>query len=261
MVFLAVTLGFFAENLRESHTERDEERQYAKSFDEDLARDEKALPELLVSLQRHIATAAELQQSLPAATTTSDATKIYVDLRYLIRQLGIHLYVSDRTLAQVRNSGGMRLLRNQQVTDAILDYYRDVDLIASLQEVSLQEERSLRGSFAPLLDGRQWDEVIDSGTDNIITPKVTLHLRSTDPEAINNCLLWISDLKGHPQRFQRRSSRSAEEGHQPAAIDHAELPNQIKGKLPDKRFTAGLAIRDSGKALPRDRASGCIVTA
>jgi hypothetical protein len=202
MVFLAVTLGFFAENLRESHTERDEEGQYAQSFTEDLAKDEKALNALLGSLQRHVSTAAELQQLLPAATTTSDATKIYVDFRYLIRQLGIHLFVSERTLTQVRNSGGMRLLRNREVTDAILDYYRDVDLIASLQEVSLRQEENLRGAFTPLLDGRQWDEVIAPGTDDITTPKAALHLRSIDPEAINNCLLWISDLKGIHNGFK-----------------------------------------------------------
>jgi hypothetical protein len=65
-------------------------------FAHDLASDEKALPGLIVSLQRHVATPAELQQLLSAATTTSDATKIHVDFRYLIRQLGIHLFVSDR---------------------------------------------------------------------------------------------------------------------------------------------------------------------
>jgi hypothetical protein len=202
MVFLAVTLGFFAENLRESHTERDEERQYARSFYEDLANDEQALPTLLKSIERHVQTAAELQDLLPGANTTNDATKIYVDFRYVIRQLGIHLFIKDRTLVQVRNAGGMRLLRNKQVTDAILDYYRNVDLIASLQEVSLLQEKNLRSSFAPLLNGREWDAVIAPGTDDIITPKATLHLRSADQAAINDSLLWLSDLKGIHNGFK-----------------------------------------------------------
>ncbi len=77
MVFLAVTLGFFAENLRENHTERDEERQYAQSFCDDLASDQEELPELLESINRHAGTATDLQQLLPVGKTANDATGIY----------------------------------------------------------------------------------------------------------------------------------------------------------------------------------------
>ena len=39
MLFAAVTLGFFAENMREHYVEREREHQYMQSFYEDLKRD------------------------------------------------------------------------------------------------------------------------------------------------------------------------------------------------------------------------------
>jgi len=38
MIFLAVTMGFFAENIREYHSERRQEREYVQSMINDLKR-------------------------------------------------------------------------------------------------------------------------------------------------------------------------------------------------------------------------------
>ena len=87
-------------------------------------------------------------------------TEMEIKSRRVRQTLSDQLELGQRPVViseTMRNSGGMRLLRDRQVTDAILDYYRDVDFIASLQE------GNLRGAFTPLLDGRQWDEVIDPG--------------------------------------------------------------------------------------------------
>ena len=111
MIFLAVTLSFFAENTRERFVERSQEKEYVRSLYDDLSHDEHNLPELLDSIRGKIREAADLQESLPKATTSSDATQIYVDFRHIIRQLGVRVFVSDRTIAQLRNSGGMRLIR------------------------------------------------------------------------------------------------------------------------------------------------------
>ena len=111
MIFLAVTLSFFAENIRERFVERSQEKEYVRSLYDDLSHDERNLPELLDSIRGKIREAADLQESLPKATTSSDATQIYVDFRHIIRQLGVRVFVSDRTIAQLRNSGGMRLIR------------------------------------------------------------------------------------------------------------------------------------------------------
>jgi len=50
MIFLAVTLGFFAESLREHIVDKARERQYIKSFYTDLQSDQRDLPELINAL-------------------------------------------------------------------------------------------------------------------------------------------------------------------------------------------------------------------
>ena len=65
MIFLAVTLGFFAENIRERFVERAQEKEYIRSLYDDLGHDENALPVLLQRIQGNIREAGALQQSLP----------------------------------------------------------------------------------------------------------------------------------------------------------------------------------------------------
>jgi hypothetical protein len=196
MIFLAVSMGFIAENIREYTIEKEHEKQYMKSFYEDMGHDEAALDNMLEMVQQEINASFSLEKLLKKADTKSPANEIYVDFRTIRRQLGIHIFATDRTILQLTNSGGMRLLHNKQITDSLLDYYRDIELIAALQNFSLGQKDKLRDTFSPLIDSEDWDKVIAEGTDEIINPKETLHLRSTNSEVINSCLLFVSDIKG-----------------------------------------------------------------
>ena len=207
MMFLAVTLGFFAENIRQDFEERAHERQYMRSLCDDLALDEQNLPHLLTWMQTDAREAEFLQENLPKADPTTDATEIYLDLRYIIRQLPVHTFVTERTLTQLRNAGGMRLIRNQAVVNAILDYYHDVDVMDFLQGFSANLKLKLSESFVTLLRGDDWDKVIKPGTDHIVRPKEVLHLRRTDPDTINQCLLHLSAIKGIHHGFEEEVSQ------------------------------------------------------
>jgi len=87
MIFLAVTLGFFAEQIREGFVQRSEEKEYIQSFYEDLSSDERTLPALLNWVQRDIDVSDSLQQLLKKADLKTRANETYVDFRFLIRQL------------------------------------------------------------------------------------------------------------------------------------------------------------------------------
>src|ERR1017187_6991410 len=95
MIFLAVTMGFFAEQIRESFVQRSEEKEYIQSFYEDLSSDERNLPTLLKWVQNDIDISDSLKQFLNKADLNTRANEAYVDLRYLIRQLGIKIFVSE----------------------------------------------------------------------------------------------------------------------------------------------------------------------
>jgi hypothetical protein len=202
MIFLAVTMGFFAEQIRESFVQRGEEKEYIQSFYEDLSSDERNLPTLLKWVQKDIDISDSLKQLLNKADLNTRANEAYVDLRYLIRQLGIKIFVSERTISQLKNAGQMRLIQNKMVTDSILDYYKNVETISSLQEASLAQKAKLRTLYAPLLKSDDWDKVIAKNSDHVINPKDDLHFRSVNPDTINECLLEISDIKGIHNGFK-----------------------------------------------------------
>lgn len=195
MLFLAVFCGFLAEYQLEHKIEKDREKTFIKSFYEDLTDDERRLKQLATTADVQLRAADTLQMMLPHADTKTNATSIYVHFRRLFRQLGINLYLNDRTIVQLRNSGGMRLIQNKQVSDSIVAYYNAAQQIQFLYDLMLGFRKSLKEAALPLLDAAYYHRVIDS-TDRIIYPADALFLRTADRNAINNCLLYISDIKG-----------------------------------------------------------------
>lgn len=195
MIFLAVTMGFFAENIREHFADNSHEREYIHSFYKDLSTDQVQLSVLIRKINtQQLKGADSLVMLFKNADTFSPANSIYYFLRGMIRQQGIKAFVSDRTISQVVNSGAMRLI-DKQISDSLIDYYKSVYYIAYLQESLFKMKDNLAQNMRPLLKGDDYSKVIDSN-DAIIYPKEDLHLLSIDRVAINNCSMSLSEIKG-----------------------------------------------------------------
>ncbi|MDP9229132.1 MAG: hypothetical protein M3O67_00500 [Bacteroidota bacterium] len=195
MLFLAVFCGFLAENLREHSVELKREKQYVKSFYEDLTADENDMQRIINNLDRQARIADSLTFLMNNISTAQPANLIYMYLRNITRSSNGLLYVNDRTIVQLRNAGGMRLIRNKAVSDSMVAYYKEVDYLRFLFDESLTIKRSLRENCQPLLNAADFAKVIDS-TNNIMNPRDILHLRSADQNIINNCLLEINNIRG-----------------------------------------------------------------
>jgi hypothetical protein len=126
MLFLAVFLGFLAEYYLEHKIEHNREKQFMISMVEDLAID-----------------TAELQRSIyniDEARRYSDSVIIFLNSfkpssvvpasfnnQMIIAQQRLRLTITDRTSTQLKNSGGMRLIRNKKVADSIVRYWRQIE--------------------------------------------------------------------------------------------------------------------------------------
>lgn len=120
MLFLAVFCGFLAENKREHMIEHQREKVYIKSFIQDLEQDTSQLAFILKSLDQKIL----LKDSLLAALSAPDVYDNSARAHYFFeasRHFPDFIY-TDRTIQQLKNSGGMRLIRNRSVADSIVDY-------------------------------------------------------------------------------------------------------------------------------------------
>ncbi len=120
MIFLAVTMGFFAESLREHISENKKEREFITGFIADLKADTAKLSAVLKYYDHTIPMADsarknfyQLQKpgSLHAVSLLQRSLAGYLDFIY-----------TDATLQQIKSSGGMMLIKNKAAVDSILDY-------------------------------------------------------------------------------------------------------------------------------------------
>jgi hypothetical protein len=120
MLFLAVFLGFLAENLRERIVEHKIEKEYILSLVEDLKSDTLQSNEMLIFLDSRIAGVDSLITALSSPGIIGNSNNAY---RLWSKNIGFPDFISnDRTIQQLKNSGGLRLIRNKAVSDRIMQY-------------------------------------------------------------------------------------------------------------------------------------------
>jgi len=211
MLFLAVFCGFLAENFREHLVENKREKKYIQSFYEDLTADERDLQSNINFLRAQARQADSLHFLLRNITTKQPANIIYMYLRGVTRGTAGFVYPNDKTIVQLRNAGGMRLIKNQGVSDSMAVYYREIELIQFLNQEGNVIKANLREKSVALMDADCYTKIIDS-TSIIINPSETIYLRRTDPEVINSCRIEIDRIKalnrGVAIRIQRLKERA-----------------------------------------------------
>lgn len=131
LLFLAVTLGFFAENYRESLVDRKTEKMYLESLVGDLAQDTLKINFSISSKEtkeKHFDTLYTILHKTPKPWPTR---KLY----YLSRLLSIRepFYGTDGTIHQLENSGGFKLIRNHELIDKISNYSGEKEKIYQIQ--------------------------------------------------------------------------------------------------------------------------------
>jgi hypothetical protein len=126
MLFLAVTAGFYAENLRERSVERTKEKEYMQSLQSDLEQDSIQMGMVLKELNI-VKSGLDSLASISYTEHPDDSTlyRMYFMNNPYLRLIPITF--SDRTSSQLKNSGSMRLVRNKQVADSILGYWQQID--------------------------------------------------------------------------------------------------------------------------------------
>jgi hypothetical protein len=130
MIFLAVSLGFIAENLREHISDGNKEREYIESMVQDLKEDTAKANHSIKGTTRQIHGLDTLEMLL-APDVNSNDTMVFVCYRQGEALYDEHtINFSSRTITQLISTGNMRLIKNQAIADSISAYYsaiRDVD--------------------------------------------------------------------------------------------------------------------------------------
>lgn len=124
MIFLAVTLGFFAENFREYLANGKREKEYIISLKEDLLTDSTILHGIIpdAQLQYKMLDSLAILLRRAADHQSYDVGRLYYLNFY--SSFGLILYSqNERTISQIRSTGAYNLIRNKKCRDMITAYY------------------------------------------------------------------------------------------------------------------------------------------
>ncbi len=122
MLFLAVFCGFFAEYQLEHKIDRDKEQEYIHSMIEDARTDTANIHR---AIDFNVARVYKLDSLAMVCFNYGLSEKDDPILNKLYRSCLRHpdfVSPTERTMTQLKNSGGMRLLRNKTAADSILGY-------------------------------------------------------------------------------------------------------------------------------------------
>lgn len=190
MLFLAVFCGFLAENLREHKVEKQRGIQYIRSFTEDLKTD-------TVFFRTLINTYREKNEALSTLYSVYDSIKKGFDCDKGLFKIIIHslnfpdLVYTDRTMQQLKNAGGLRLLPSADA-DSITSYDNLIRIYQKSETTSFQESQTaIRNLLYSLVNFSITKDSLPPGT-----PGAPPLLFSKDKELINryfNQLLLYSD--------------------------------------------------------------------
>ena len=173
MIFFAVTLGFYAENIRERVADSDRVKEYMHSMIEDLKKD-------TANCRRVIDQNALIVHGLDTLIThisnpvrdqlNTDFIYAYC-IKYRYENPEVHF--SERTMSQLKNNGGLRLIKQSEISDALADYDEGVRFCDRQRDQALHYYQVLDETELSLFDFAAikplWDSLFNADVFNIST--------------------------------------------------------------------------------------------
>jgi hypothetical protein len=146
MLFLAVSMGFVAENVREKYVEKERSEELIQAFIIDIKSNQNQLDSLIVQNQR----CSNYFDSLSINHASIDHS---IDLMELSKSLDFWMYrfMNRKTIfEQMKSSGSLRYIQNKGNLNAILQYEEHANL-AELRSLEL-ETKEYYEQFRPGLE-------------------------------------------------------------------------------------------------------------
>ncbi len=197
MLFLAITAGFFMENMREAHVENHREHQYMNSLISDIREDTASIRNILEINKKQIAGIDSILNLMENPHQEDYEKKFYHYVNTYLGNLN-GFSASEVTITQLRNSGGMRLIGKKMVSDSIVSYYGKYDSHTGQQKYNIK-------FLTELVDIEL--KILDLSTYRIKGKKLTID-NSMNREFYNRTLALSSILTSEVEwlkSFQKKS--------------------------------------------------------
>ena len=151
MLFLAVFCGFLAEYQLEHKIEKDREKQFIVSLISDLQDDQAVMEQYVEREQKNI----RLLDSLCLLLDDPALARARGDALYYTARIGPRtapLTNNTRTIDQLKNSGGFRLIHKAEASNRIMEYYSRFPWIRLLEGNYTREFDAYKAAAARVID-------------------------------------------------------------------------------------------------------------
>ncbi len=192
MLFLAVFCGFLAEYQLEHMIEHKREKQFIQSFIEDLKSDTAAINKNLVFRHKKLGQLDSLMDLLSEQKIKGYENDLYYLGRVLVRT--VRFQSNDRTITQLKNSGSLRLIRNERAADSMMAYQKLVEYIMSNQDDERIERRNVDPILSRMFNAFVFDKMVT--IDGVNKPTDNPPLRSYEPAIQQDLAFYIHQIKG-----------------------------------------------------------------
>ena len=189
MLFLAVFCGFLAEYQLEHTIEKQKGTDYIKSMIEDLQNDTAKLNKVtgsLININKSIDTIILYYSNIEDGTNP-------VLLKNLRAINGFPtFFYSDRTIQQLKNSGGMRLIKDKKAANGIMEYDATIRNYENNATYVQRYWEGLTEHRLNIIDRQSLDSLISNSAESTIKPN---YLITNDPIALRKFKNLIYELQ------------------------------------------------------------------
>ncbi len=191
MLFLAVFCGFLAEYQLEHTIENQREKKYIRSFIEDLKADTMKINEVLyqsIKQQKGFDSLMGVLKDPGFVNNPSEFEKHAFHIFTLIV-----FFQTDRTLQQLKNAGGLRLIRKQAASDSIISYDNMVKEVGEQGEDLHDSNRSAANLALQIFDFSSSNSPFINRT--LVTRPEKINLLTTDPTKLGELFNIVLGFK------------------------------------------------------------------
>jgi hypothetical protein len=218
MIFLAVTLGFFAENLREQIKDHKQIRQSIQSLKQDLSAD-------VAMYDSSIAVNVNNCRMIDTLITLLQGKKETGKIYYLARRLTVGAGIftpNSKTFEQLKSTGGLRLIENQKNLDTINAYYQMQKYFDYWSDLQRQRINDVITGNGKLFDGflffSIYKKIVATRDAEDFAVKLNPALLTSDPLVVNDIVMHYQYLYGVLTIINKKAGESSLEASKLAAL-------------------------------------------
>jgi hypothetical protein len=206
MIFFAVTLGFFAEGYREYISDRHKEKEYMQGLLKDMCNDSVALK----TTKNMVAEQDNGLDSLVWALRQPLSVKENLERVYVLYlkygDVYDHVSFSEGSIAQMINSGGLRIIRHSDIVK-LINEYQSIKLLVRKDEDDMRRfegeiERGQANHIFDFTTFSKFDKFIDTTVEDISVDSLAKLADEDKIYLINEDPVFIASFRNNLKSYK-----------------------------------------------------------